>query len=345
MRQLDDLVRPNIRKLQPYRSARDEFSGPGRVFLDANESPFGTGLNRYPDPLQRELKEAIAHLKGVPPERIFLGNGSDEVIDLLFRIFCEPGQDRAIVLPPTYGMYGVCAGVAGVEVLEVPLRPDFQPQVEAILGAADERAKLLFLCSPNNPSGNDLQEDALRQLLGTFPGIVVVDEAYIDFSDRPSCIHWLERYPNLVVLQTFSKAWGLAGIRLGMAFAGEPLIALLNKVKPPYNVNRLTQQAALEALRRPQIVRQNIQTLLRERARLRDALGHYPFVEKVFPSDANFLLVRVRDADGLYAHLLERGIVVRNRSRQLHCAGCLRITVGTSEENTALLKALDEWKS
>ncbi len=341
---LDELVRPNIRSLEPYRSARDEFKGQGQIFLDANESPFGAGLNRYPDPLQWELKKAIASLKGVDPECIFLGNGSDEVIDLLFRIFCEPGRDRAVVLPPTYGMYAVCAGVPGVSVQEVPLDAEFQPEVEQVLATADSSAKLLFLCSPNNPTGNDFDESNLQRLVSGFPGIVVVDEAYIDFSARPSCLTWLEEYPNLVVLQTFSKAWGLAGIRLGMAFAGKPIIELLNKVKPPYNVNGLTQQAALEALRNPERIRADVRTILRERERLGKALNGYPFVEKVFPSDANFLLVRVNDADGLYGFLLERGIVVRNRSRQLHCRGCLRITIGTPEENANLLKALDEWE-
>ncbi len=337
---LNDLIRPNIRKLRPYATARHEYGGEARVFLDANENPFDTGLNRYPDPLQRALKQRVGELKGLPPENIFLGNGSDEAIELLLRIFCEPGRDHIITLPPTYGMYRVAADIHGAEVVEVPLNASFQPPVEAILQQADAHSKLLFLCSPNNPTGNAVEAPRVEALLRDFPGIVVVDEAYADFSGRPSWTRRLTGFQNLVVLQTFSKAWGLAGIRLGMAFAAAPLIELFNKVKPPYNLNQLTQEKALEALARPERMQQQRQALLNQRTIVQHWLMGLDVVERVYPSEANFLLVKVADADALYDYLAQQGIIVRNRSRMPGCAGCLRITIGTPEENEELFQAL-----
>ena len=336
------LVRPNILSLTPYSSARSEFKGQADIFLDANENPFENGLNRYPDPLQKALKARISELKGVAADQIFLGNGSDEAIDLLVRIFCEPGKDSILILPPTYGMYQVAADIAGVAVREVSLTPDFQPDVAAIHAAADSGTKILFLCSPNNPTGNDMHPEAIRQLAASFPGIVVVDEAYIDFSSQPSAIALLEDFPNLVVLQTFSKAWGMAGIRLGMAFASRAITDLFNKVKPPYNINQLTQEKALEALRDTSHKEEMVKQILSERTRLVAALHELPLVGRVYPSDANFVLVRVADPNALYRYLVERGIIVRNRHTVHLCAGSLRITIGTPEENQALLTALKD---
>lgn len=341
--EIANLVRPNIRKLVPYSSARSEFKGKAEVFLDANENPFETGLNRYPDPLQWKLKAAISQLKGVPAEQIFLGNGSDEAIDLVVRIFCEPRQDHILILPPTYGMYQVSADIADVGIRSVSLTPDFQPDVEAILAAANEHSKILFICSPNNPTGNDVELERIRSLCAQFKGIVVVDEAYIDFSKQTSCTSLLAEFPNLIVLQTFSKAWGMAGIRLGMAFASTEIIQLFNKVKPPYNINQLTQQIALETLETSQDdYRQLLSTLLNERERLIKGLGELQFVEKIFPSDANFILVKMDDPNGTYQYLVEEGIIVRNRNSVHLCAGSLRITVGRPEENDALLTALNK---
>ena len=341
--EIANLVRPNIRKLVPYSSARSEFKGKAEVFLDANENPFETGLNRYPDPLQWKLKAAISQLKGVPAEQIFLGNGSDEAIDLVVRIFCEPRQDHILILPPTYGMYQVSSDIADVGIRSVSLTPDFQPDVEAILAAADEHSKILFICSPNNPTGNDVELERIRSLCAQFKGIVVVDEAYIDFSNQASCTSLLSEFPNLIVLQTFSKAWGMAGIRLGMAFASTEIIQLFNKVKPPYNINQLTQQIALETLETSQDdYRQLLSTLLSERERLIKGLGDLNFVEKIFPSDANFILVKMDDPSGTYQYLVEEGIIVRNRNSVHLCAGSLRITVGRPEENDALLTALNK---
>lgn len=337
---IQHLVRENILRLQPYSSARSEFKGTAQVFIDANENPFDNGLNRYPDPLQTQLKAQIASWRGVAAEQIFLGNGSDEAIDLLVRIFCEPQQDHILIVPPTYGMYQVSADIANVAVRAVPLTKSFQPDVSAILAQADARSKLLFLCSPNNPTANNFAPEHLLRLIENFPGIVVVDEAYIDFSAQASCIGWLQAHPNLVVLQTFSKAWGLAGIRLGMAFASQEIIALFNKVKPPYNVNALTQKAALEALANPQHYKESLRNLLWQRTLLQQYLAGLDFVERLYPSDANFVLVKVHDANGLYHYLSERGIIVRNRSNVAGCEGCLRITVGTSSENEKLLEAL-----
>ena len=342
---ISTLVRPNILNLTPYSSARSEFKGKADIFLDANENPFENGLNRYPDPLQGKLKSRISVLKNIPASNIFLGNGSDEAIDLLVRIFCEPGQDHILILPPTYGMYQVAADIAGVEVRKVPLDQDFQPDVEAICQAAGPHTKILFLCSPNNPTGNLADPAIIRQIAVQFPGISVIYEAYMDFASTSGSLELLTEFPKLVILQTLSKAWGLAGIRLGMAFAGEEIITLLNKVKPPYNVNLLSQEKALEALENPDMKDQMVRILLEERQRLADALHHFPFVLHIYPSDANFLLVRVNDPDYLYTYLTERGLIVRNRSTVQRCEGCLRISVGTPEENTALLKALQTFSS
>lgn len=334
------LVRANIKALAPYSSARSEFKGAADIFLDANENPFETGLNRYPDPLQWKVKDRISALKKVAPKNIFLGNGSDEVIDLLIRIFCEPREDHILILPPTYGMYKVSAGIADVALREVSLTPDFQPDTAAILAQSDAHSKLLFLCTPNNPTGNSFKIDTIHELCQKFQGIVVIDEAYIDFSAQASFISMLDQYPNLVVMQTFSKAWGLAGIRLGMAFASEEIIGLLNKVKPPYNVNQLTQKAALQALSNPAKQVEMVAILLKERIRLEETLKALPFVQKVFPSDANFILIRVADALGLYNDLVREKIIVRNRSNVHLCEGGIRISVGRPEENDQLIQVL-----
>ncbi|MEM9921039.1 MAG: histidinol-phosphate transaminase [Bacteroidota bacterium] len=340
---VESLVRPNILRMKAYASARSEFKGMASVYLDANENPFDTGFNRYPDPLQWHLKKEIAALKGIDAKRIFLGNGSDEAIDLLIRIFCEPRIDHILTMPPTYGMYQVSAAVSDVAVKEVPLTSDFQPDVEGVLAAADEHTKILFACSPNNPTGNCMQPDLLRKLLENFSGILVVDEAYVDFSEAESCTAWLDEFPRLVVLQTFSKAWGQAGIRLGMAFAGEEIIALFNKVKPPYNVNQLTQDAAVMSLENTEEKDDWVDTILAQRAQLKEELKGLSFVEKVYPSDANFLLVKVTDADDLYNFLVENEIIVRNRSRVHLCEGCLRFTIGTELENAILMGALVDY--
>ncbi|MCO6480559.1 MAG: histidinol-phosphate transaminase [Phaeodactylibacter sp.] len=340
---IDNLIRANIRRLTPYSSARSEYKGRADIFLDANENPFDTGYNRYPDPLQWKVKDKIAKLKGIGREKIFLGNGSDEVIDLLIRIFCEPREDHIIILPPTYGMYRVSADIADVAVREVPLSARFQPDVEAVLKAADEHSRLLFLCSPNNPTGNSFSLEAIGQLAKGFPGITAVDEAYIDFSAQASALSLLDQYPRLVVMQTFSKAWGLAGIRLGMAFASEEIIGLFNKVKPPYNVNQLTQEAVLKALDNRKQKEQWVQSLLGQRTLLAQYLSGLEFVERIHPSDANFLLVKVTEPRRIYDFLVEQGIIVRDRSRVALCEGCLRITVGTPEENEKLFRALVEF--
>ena len=340
---IQQLVRSNIRRLTPYSSARSEYKGLANVFLDANESPFDTGYNRYPDPLQWKGKDKIAGLKGISREKIFLGNGSDEVIDLLIRIFCEPKEDHIIILPPTYGMYRVSADIADVEVREVQLGARFQPDVAAILQAADPHSKLLFLCSPNNPTGNSFPLEDIGRLAEGFPGITVVDEAYIDFSTQASSLSLLEQYPRLAVMQTFSKAWGMAGIRLGMAFASEEIIELFNKVKPPYNVNQLTQEAALNALDGPKEQQQWVQSILGQRTLLAQYLSGLDFVERIYPSDANFLLVKMAEPRRIYNFLVERGIIVRDRSKVALCEGCLRITIGRPEENEQLFRALVEF--
>ena len=340
------LLRPHLRQLQPYTSARDEYSGSEGVYLDANENPFGSStsqdFNRYPDPYQTALKQEIAKIKGANPAQIFLGNGSDEAIDLLFRAFCNPGQDNVILLPPTYGMYGVSAAINGVEVRNVPLTPDFQLQPEKILSAVNAHSKILFLCSPNNPSGNAVKREDILFLLENFPGIVVVDEAYIDFSEGASLLTVLDQHPNLLVMQTLSKAWGLASLRLGMAFASPELIRVLNQIKPPYNISGLTQETVLSALQNKGKVDEFIQLILEERKFLQKELERLPYILRVHNSDANFLLVQFEHPNQVYEDLVKEKIIVRNRSSVLHCAGCLRITVGTREESIALLQALEK---
>ncbi|MBT8183266.1 MAG: histidinol-phosphate transaminase [Eudoraea sp.] len=340
---INALVRENVNSLQPYSSARDEFKDSGKeglVFLDANENPFDNGLNRYPDPQQRVLKSRLAAIKKVGSEQLLLGNGSDEVLDLLFRVFCEPNKDNVITLPPTYGMYAVLAGINAIENREVLLTTDFEPRVEEILNKADENTKLLFLCSPNNPTGNSFSEDLVSTLLKNFNGIVIIDEAYIDFSENAGWVDSLSEYPNLVVTQTLSKAYGMAGIRLGICIASEAIINLLNRIKPPYNVNELTQQKALEQISTPEVTRNAIAEILGERNRLSKQLEKIDFIDHIFHSDANFLLVRVDDAELRYEQLIKKGIVVRNRSKQPLCNNTLRFTVGTGIENDKLISSL-----
>ena len=345
---LDSLVRPNIRGMKPYSSARDEFQGEAQVMLDANENSLGSvgpdQFNRYPDPQQRAVKAELAQLKGVAPEQIFLGNGSDEAIDLLVRLTCVPGQDSLLILPPTYGMYEVAAHLNDVRVERLQLTPDFQLSPEIVAGVLASDAKLVWLCSPNNPTGNLLYEDAIEEILRGFRGLVVVDEAYADFADAPSWTTRLQEFPNLVVLQTFSKAWGLAGLRLGMAFASPEVIGYLNKIKPPYNVSEATQQHALAALHDAPRFEELRRQLLVGRAWLRERLPALSIVAEMFPSDANFLLVRFHpDATAVYDFLVARGIIVRNRTTQPGCACTLRLTVGTPAENELLLQALGEF--
>ena len=344
MKPLQELTRPNIWALKPYSSARDEYSGKtASVFLDANENPYNAPNNRYPDPLQKELKALIAPVKKVKPEQIFLGNGSDEAIDLLFRAFCRPGIDNVVAIHPTYGMYQVCADINDVEYRKVLLDEKFQFKAEDLLRASDENTKLIFLCSPNNPTGNNLDAKEIITLLREFQGIVIVDEAYIDFSTQPSFIGILDEYPNLVILQTFSKAWGCAAIRLGMAFASPDIIGIFSKIKYPYNINLLTQQEALRMMQRHYEVQRWISTLLEERARLIQAFTQLPCCKKVFPTDANFFLTRVSNAKAIYDYLVDQGIIVRNRSSVTLCEDCLRITVGTRPENDTLLEALRKY--
>ena len=344
MKPIQELTRKNIWELTPYSCARDEFKGrAASVFLDANENPYGT-LNRYPDPLQEQLKAKLSPVKGVPASRIFLGNGSDEAIDLVYRIFCEPRLDNVVAIAPTYGMYGVCADINDVEYRAVPLRDDFTLDAGALLAATDEHTEVIWLCSPNNPTGNAFQRAAIEHILTTFQGIVVVDEAYSDFSAaRPFRLD-LDRFPNLIVLNTFSKLWASAAIRLGMAFASEEIIALFNKVKYPYNVNQLTQQQALKMLDDLQHVELWRATLLSERAHLLPSVAELPICKAVYPTDANFFLARMSDADQIYRYLVDRGIIVRNRSRVQLCGNCLRITIGTPDENSTLLGALRQYR-
>lgn len=341
---LDELLRENIKRLVPYSSARDEFKGEARVFLDANENSLGSPLtkwyNRYPDPLQWKVKEKLSVVKGVAPQHIFLGNGSDECIDVLIRAFCEPGIDNIIIVPPTYGMYEVSANINNVAVKKVPLTPAYQLDLPAIEEAVDDNTKMIFLCSPNNPTGNSLDRDDVEVILNNYFGLVVMDEAYINFSRQRSFVQELEDYPNLVVLQTLSKAWGLAALRVGMAFASEAIIHIMNKIKPPYNINQASQELVLKALDEVEQVNEMIRVLVAERTRLEQELPGLPVVLQVYPSDANFLLVKVTDAHGIYQYLLDKGIVVRDRSNVILCEGCLRITVGTEKENDELLNAL-----
>jgi histidinol-phosphate aminotransferase len=341
---LDNLVRENIKRLTPYSSARKEYSGAAQIFLDANENSFGSPLaenyNRYPDPLQTQIKNKVAGWNNIKPEHIFVGNGSDEAIDLLFRIFCRPQIDTVMICPPTYGMYEVSAGINDVEIKRVNLTADFQLNVEAIKQTIDEKTKLLFICSPNNPTGNSFSRDEITDLIKYFQGIIVIDEAYIHFSGEKSFTEEIEKFPNLVVLQTFSKAWGLAGLRVGLAFANEEIIKLFNKVKPPYNVSQIAQEAITKAFENEALVAKTVAELIEEREELIGKLYDLPFVTKIYPTDANFVLVKTVDADSIYKFLLDAKIVVRNRNNVELCAGCLRITIGTPDENENLLDAL-----
>lgn len=345
MKNLESLVRPNIWALEPYSCARDEFKGmDAHVFLDANENPYNDPINRYPDPLQEKLKERLAPLKGVRPSQIFLGNGSDEAIDLVYRIFCNPKEDNVVAIAPTYGMYKVCADVNDVEYRSIPLSEDWHIDTKALLGACDTKTKVIWICSPNNPSGNDFPRETIHEVLVNFEGIVVVDEAYCDFSTNQPFRSLLDNYPNLVVLNTFSKAWASAAIRLGMAFASEEIIGLFNKVKYPYNVNLLTQEKAMALLSDLSAIDGWLAQIRREREHVLPALAELPIVLKVFPTDANFVLVKVTDANSIYRYLIEQGIVVRNRTRVQLCKDCLRITIGTRQENNELLGALRFYK-
>ena len=340
---ISNLLRKNIQNLKPYSSARDEYSGDAMVFLDANENPFNEPYNRYPDPLQKELKQKISELKNIPANQIFLGNGSDEPIDLLIRAFCEPGIDNIITINPTYGMYQVAADTNNVEVIKVSLTADFELEPAKILQAVNKNSKLIFLCSPNNPSGNSLNKNAMLEIIQNFNGLVIIDEAYIDFAPGKSFLPELHKYPNLVILHTFSKAWGMAGIRLGMAFAASEIIQVLNKIKYPYNLNILTQQKALELLENKEQVDTWVKMLIEERGKMTKYLAKLPFVTKIYPSDANFLLVSLTDARGIYNYLVESGIIVRDRSKIHLCDNSLRITIGTMDEDRVLLQALKEY--
>lgn len=340
---IQDLIRPTIKALKPYSSARDEFQGSNdnMVFLDANENPFENGVNRYPDPQQRTLKFLLSNIKGIPEQNILLGNGSDEVLDLIFRAFCEPNRDNIIILPPTYGMYSVLANINAVEIKSIQLDDDFQPRIDAILNIANRNSKLLFLCSPNNPTGNSFKAKYIERLIKEFNGIVVIDEAYIDFSNEESWISRLNEFPNLIVTQTLSKAYGMAGIRLGVCYASEEIISVFNRIKPPYNVNELTQQRAIEQLKLNELTKKQIQDILEEKEILVNRLSKVNFVSKIYSSDANFVLVKVDNATKRYNQLIERGIVVRNRTTQPGCENCLRFTIGTMEENKILIDTLN----
>ena len=351
---INTLVRDNIKELKPYSSARHEFEGKASVYLDANENPFGSPpspvgegmgvrFNRYPDPLQWQLKFQLTKIKGVPAENIFIGNGSDEVIDLAYRIFCNPGKDNVIICPPTYGMYEVSGNINDAEIRKVKLTEDFQLDVQGILNAVDIHSKLLFICSPNNPTGNNMNRADVELLLNNFPGIVIIDEAYINYSNQKTFIQELTEYPNLIVMQTLSKAWGLAALRLGLCYASLDIIDLFNKVKPPYNINLASQQLALQALQNTTQVNEWIKITVEEKDNLQNKISSYSFVQKVYKSDANFLLVKVLDADKLYHWLAANEVVVRNRSKEPLCQGCLRITIGTPVENKQLINLLNEY--
>ncbi len=343
---IQDLIRPNIKALKPYSSARDEFKNTDTdlVFLDANENPFENGLNRYPDPQQSKLKALLSEIKGVSVKNILLGNGSDEVLDLIFRTFCEPNQDSVIILPPTYGMYKVLANINAVEVIEVELDNNFQPCVQQILEATNNNTKILFLCTPNNPTGNGFNLDKVQKLLNLFNGIIVIDEAYIDFSMQKGWLKKLEKFPNMIITQTLSKAYGLAGIRLGICYASAEIISVLNRIKPPYNINELTQQRAIKQLSVSNVVNTQVKKILEEREKLIGNLETIDFINTIYTTDANFILIKVDNADKRYKQLIKKDIVVRNRSSQPLCDNCLRITVGTQEENQELLEALKNIK-
>ena len=342
---INNLIRENVKSMKPYSSARDEFEDfdtADMIFLDANENPFQNGVNRYPDPQQSNVKSVLATQNKVSKKQILLGNGSDEVLDLIFRAFCEPKVDNVITLPPTYGMYGVLANLNNIENREVLLSSDFQPNAEQILEVVDACSKILFLCSPNNPSGNSFSDDAVVKLLENFKGLVVIDEAYIDFSEKESWLNRLSDYPNLIITQTFSKAYGLAGIRLGICYASEEIIAVLNKIKPPYNVNELTQQRALERLSEPEKIKGEISSIIEQRVKLLEVLVDVKFVEKIYPTEANFILIKVDDANKRYDELIGKGIVIRNRTTQPLCENTLRLTIGTEVENTRLIEVLKQ---
>jgi histidinol-phosphate aminotransferase len=341
---INNILRKNIKDLVPYSSARDEFKGEASIFLDANENSFGSPLdrsyNRYPDPLQLKVKKRLSEIKGVPVKNIFLGNGSDEAIDILFRAFCNPGVDNVITLPPTYGMYEVSANINDVEVRKIPLRSDYQLNMEAIAEAIDDHTKIIFICSPNNPTGNSIDRQDIETIIANFNGLVVIDEAYINYSRQKTFIQELTEYSNLVILQTLSKAWGLAGLRVGMAFASEELIEVFNKVKPPYNINEASQELALEALQNVDQVNNWIKETVAERNKLIEELSQCALVIKIYPSDANFILVKTINPKAIYSYLVSLGIIVRDRSKVELCDGCLRITIGTPQENIELLNAL-----
>lgn len=340
---INSLVRENVMAMKPYSSARDEFEDfdtADMIFLDANENPFENGVNRYPDPQQASVKSVLANQNGVAKNQILLGNGSDEVLDLLFRAFCEPKIDNVITLPPTYGMYGVLANLNAVENREVLLSNDFQPQLEEIMKAVNKNTKMIFLCSPNNPTGNTFSEESVQYLLDNFNGLVVIDEAYIDFTDKDSWIQKINTYPNLIITQTLSKAYGLAGIRLGICYASAAIIAVLNKIKPPYNVNELTQQRALDRLANPIQIKEEISSIIAQRELLLKVLDEVSFVSKIYPTEANFILIKVDNANQRYDELIAKGIVIRNRTTQPLCENTLRLTIGTAEENQKLIAAL-----
>ena len=340
--EIKDLIRENIKSLEAYSSARDEFKAMSSefVFIDANENPFDTGLNRYPDPQQNLVKEALSKMKGISKEQILLGNGSDEVLDLIFRVFCEPREDNVIVLPPTYGMYEVLANTNAIELVKIPLVENFQPNIKEVVKVQDAKTKVLFLCSPNNPTANSFDASSIETLIKEFNGIVVIDEAYIDFSIEDSWLGRLDEFPNLIVTQTLSKAYGLAAIRLGICYASKEIISTLNKIKPPYNVNQLTQDVALQSLLNQEKVKNNITAIISERNQLIRDLENVEIVEKVYSSDANFLLVKVDDANLRYKQLVKLGIIARNRTTQILCDNCLRFTVGTADENKKLINTL-----
>lgn len=340
--ELSRLVRPNIIRLKPYSSARDEYQGEASVFLDANENPLNNPYNRYPDPLQRGLKIKVAEIKKVDPSYLFFGNGSDEPIDLVYRVFCEPGIDNVVAMDPSYGMYGVCADINNVEYRKVLLTDSFDIDAKKILSSTDQNTKVIFLCSPNNPTGNDIDNAEVMKILDNFNGIVVIDEAYIDFSERESYLSILTKHPNLIVLQTFSKAWGLASVRLGMAFANPEIIGFFNKVKYPYNINLLTQNFVENEIRQTDRKSGWVKMIVDERIKLFEKLESLTLVKKIYKSDANFILIKVDDANGVYNKLVNKGVIVRNRNNVSLCMGCLRITIGTAEENEILLKELKE---
>lgn len=344
---LNNITRENIKKLIPYSSARSEYEGDAQVFLDANENSLGSMLqenfHRYPDPLQKKLKEKISALKNVNSKNIFIGNGSDEAIDLLIRAFCNPGKDEILIFPPTYGMYEVSAAINDVEIKKVLLNDNFELNIPLIKKSINDKTKIIFVCSPNNPTGNSFNENEIEDLLNNYNGIVVIDEAYIDFSDKASWLSKITRYPNLVILQTLSKAWALAGLRIGMAFASEEIIQILNKIKPPYNISVATQKLALQVLSDEEKAYQKIDILKKEKQKLIEDLKAFDFIKKIYPSDTNFLLIKVNDAARLYKYLLSKNIVVRNRNNQPLCENSLRITIGTPEENISLLQALKNY--